>query len=340
MADPTPETGAINIDQAAGILSAIRAAPAVEPVEREEAPAEAAAEPIDGTPSEAEPTAEEAPELEEPTGEAEPEEGEAELPPIAAPQSWDAEAKAEFEALPRKAQEIVAKRETDRDKVVQRSIQETADARKLAEAKTAEAQQVANIKGFLDQVVPQLAHAFQNKWADWTPAHQAELARTDPAGYVARKAAFEAEAAEVGRLNAVNQQAQQVAHQQFLAAETEKLKTAEPALFDPKEGPARRQALVHYMVAEKVPADQIPLLDANTLRLGYKAYLWDQSQAKARSAAQPARTPAPAAAPVRPAAAQPAPSRTRSLDTARARVDQTGSIDDAVALMRAKRQRN
>ena len=54
--------------------------------------------------------------------------------PIRAPQSWDADAKAKFEALPRDLQEVVLARESDRDKAVQRSAREAADARKLAQA--------------------------------------------------------------------------------------------------------------------------------------------------------------------------------------------------------------
>jgi hypothetical protein len=331
---PTPDHGPISLDQAVGLLGASPS----EPVEREEAAPVEAAEIADEPQSEAEPTADAAPELDEPTGDAESETGEADLPPIAAPQSWDAEAKAKFEALPRDVQEVVAARETDRDKATQRSVQEAADARKDAATAKAEAQTVTQLKAFLDQVIPVAAQTFQNKWSDWTPAHQAEMARTDPAGYVARKAAFEAEAATMAQLNTANQQAQQAAFQQFEQTERAKLATMEPYLFDPKEGPARRQALVDYAVKESVPPDQIQYLDANTLRLLRKAQLWDESQAKARSAATPARpAPAPAAPAVRPAAAQ-APSRTRSLDSARARLDQTGSTDDAVALLRARRQ--
>lgn len=337
MAEPTPETGAINIDQAAGILSAARAEPiaAPEPV----AQPEPAAEVEDEDQPEGEPTPEEAPEPEEVTGDAEPEAEEPEQSVIRPPSSWDANGQEVWKTLDRKAQEVILARESERDKTVQRSMQEAVDAKKLAESRAIEAQSVTQIKAALDQIIPVAQQVFQSKWSDWTPQRQAEMARADPAGYVARDAEFKAEVAEMNRLNAVNRQTQAAAHQQFVQAEAVKLAEMVPELFEAKEGPARRQALRDYMVKENVPVDQIDLLDANTLRLARKAQLWDESQAKARSAAQPARTPAPAAAPVRPAAAQPAPSRTRSVDTARAHLNQTGSIDDGVALMRAKRGR-
>lgn len=336
--EPTPETGAITADQAIGILNA-RSAPAPQPeAAQPEAQPEPAAEAEVETPSEGEPPPEEAPELEEPTDQAEPEEGEADLPPIAAPQSWNAEAKEHFATLDRRSQEIILAREGDRDKAVQRSVQDAADARKVASEKTVEAQRVTNLVATLNQIVPVAQQVFQSKWSDWTPENQATLARADAAAYVARKAEFEAEVAVMTRMNNTRAEAQQVAHQQFVETETAKLAELEPALFDPKAGEGRRKALVDFMVKENVPVAEIPNLDANTLRLAYKAFLWDQSQAKARSAAQPVRTPAPASPAVRPAAAQPAPSRTRSVDAARERLSRTGSTDDAVALMRAQRQ--
>jgi hypothetical protein len=184
--------------------------------------------------------------------------------------------------------------------------------------------------------VPVALNTFRHKWSDWTPTRQAEMARADPAGYVARKAEFEAEAAEMGRLNAVNQQAQQVAYQHFVQLESAKLATVAPALADARDGPGRRQALAAYLRREGVPVDQIPMLDANTIRLAHKALLWDEAQAKAATAARPSR-PASAPPPVRPAAAQAAPSRTRSRDAAIQRLDQSGSVDDAVRALKAKR---
>lgn len=328
--EPTPATGAISVEQAVGLLAAPAAPerveqPDIEPVE--------AAEPE----SEVEPTTEEPSEPEEVTDEPIEEPEEAAEPPIPAPQSWDADAKSKFEALPRDVQEVILARESDRDKTVQRSVQEAADARKAAETAKTEAQAVTQIKAVLDQIIPVAIKTFETKWSNWTPAHQAEMARTDPAGYVARKAEFDAETAEMARLGAVNQQTQQAAYRQFVQAEQEKLPRLAPALADPKEGPARRKALGEFLVQNGVPADQIPQLDANTIGLAYDAMQWRQAQAKAATAARPRTTPAAATPQVKPAAAAPAPSRTRSRDQAIERLDKTGSIDDAVRALRASR---
>lgn len=335
---PTPETGAISADQAVGLLGSLRSA---EPVERDEPVA--APEPAEETePAESEGLTEpeEAAEPEEVTDEPDEESEDAELPPIDAPKSWSADAKAKFEALPRDVQEIVLARETDRDKAVQRSVQEAGDAKKEAEQARQEAQAVTGIKAALEHILPVAQRVFANKWRDWNPQTQAELARTDPATYVALDAQFKAETAEMARLDAVNQQTQRVAYEQFVRDESAKLATLAPDLADPKEGPARRQALGAYLANEGVPQDQIPNLDANTIRLAWKAMRYDEIQAKAATAAKVPRTPpARTQPPLRPAAATPAPSRQRSADSALERVSKTGSTDDAVRALQALRTR-
>ena len=41
----------------------------------------------------------------------------------------------------------------------------------------------------------------------------------------------------------------------------------------------------HFItIPEGVPSEQIPQLDANTIRLAHKAMLWDEAQAKAATA--------------------------------------------------------
>jgi hypothetical protein len=63
------------------------------------------------------------------------------LPPIDPPVSWDAEAKAKFAELPRDAQEVIAKRESERERFVQQKSQEATRAKQ--EAEQAAIQQVA-----------------------------------------------------------------------------------------------------------------------------------------------------------------------------------------------------
>lgn len=343
MADPVAaDERPLSVDQAAGLLGSLRAqapqtAETPEPDETE-APEPAA---VEDTESEGETTPEEPSEPEEVTDEPDEEAEDAEDPPIPAPQSWSAADKELFAKAPREIQEVLLRRETDRDKAVQRSVQEASDAKRQAEEAQTQAKAVTDIMAVLEQIVPAAQQTFQSKWANWTPENQLRMSREHPNEYTALRAAYEAEMGEMARLEAVNQQTRQTAYQQFVRDESAKLATLAPELADPKEGVARREALGSYLTKEGVPQDQIPLLDANTIRLAHKAMKYDELQAKAATSAQPSRpAPARAAPPVRPGgAAAPAPSRTRSADAALDRLSREPTIDNAVAAMRARRTR-
>jgi len=99
------------------------------------------------------------------------------LPPIAAPNSWKAEEKELFAELPRKHQEIVARRESERDKFVQQKAQEAGQAQVRAQQ---EAQQhVAQLHAQKAQEYQQLAASVlpeppndQLLWMGDTPEEQ------------------------------------------------------------------------------------------------------------------------------------------------------------------------
>lgn len=61
-------------------------------------------------------------------------------PPIEAPASWKAEAKKDFDALPRKVQQVIADRERDREATITRTQQEAAASRNAVEAERGERQ--------------------------------------------------------------------------------------------------------------------------------------------------------------------------------------------------------
>lgn len=140
----------------------------------------------------------EIPEGEEPEGEQEEaeeaeseeqEEEEGEAPePIAAPVSWDKDAKEAFAQLPRELQETVAEREAQRDKAIQSATTEAANAKRnaVAEANALFAEQQRQYASHLEQVVAR--HAPQ-------PPDPA-LAAQDPTAYVQALAYFNAESAQ------------------------------------------------------------------------------------------------------------------------------------------------
>jgi hypothetical protein len=85
-------------------------------------------------------------------------ETEAAEPPIPPPASWPKEEKEAFAKLPRDLQEIVAKREQDRDRHFTKGQQETAAERKAMEAKAREAEQ---LRQQYEQQLPMVANAIQ-----------------------------------------------------------------------------------------------------------------------------------------------------------------------------------
>jgi hypothetical protein len=151
---------------------------------------EEAAEGAEETPAEA---AEDEPDIEEEADD---------LPPIEAPVSWDAEAKAKFAELPRDVQEYVAKREGERERFVQQKSQEAAKARQ--EVEQAAYQQLAEY----DRNVAQQLQQYASQMLPQRP--NPALLQTDPMAFYAQQANYEQAAAQQRELQ---QQAEQYAQQ-------------------------------------------------------------------------------------------------------------------------------
>jgi uncharacterized protein YeaO (DUF488 family) len=164
------------------------------------------------------------------------------LPPIDAPVSWDAEAKAKFAELPRDAQEVIAKRESEREKFVQSKSQEAARAKQ--EAEQAAIQQVAAYEAQVAQQLSQYAEQIAPQRPN--PA----LLQHDPQAFYAMQADYEAKVAQQQQLQ---QQSQQYAQQaQLRAQQIAQAEAAEqhriivdsfPEYADPTTGPELQRKL-------------------------------------------------------------------------------------------------
>lgn len=176
--------------------------------------------------------------LDEPEGEEEADD----LPPIDPPVSWDADAKAKFAELPRDAQEVIAKRETEREKFVQQKSQEAAQARATA-AQQAQAE-LAQMNAAYAQQLQEIAQSVMASEPD--PMLQV----SDPVAYAQQMRAYQ-------QANAQRTQAQQLAQQhaqqaQALAFQAEQANHAEqhriivenfPEYADPTTGPELQRKL-------------------------------------------------------------------------------------------------
>jgi len=164
------------------------------------------------------------------------------LPPIDAPVSWDAEAKAKFAELPRDVQEFVSKREGERERFVQSKSQEAARAKQEAiQAATAE----------LTQIERQYAQHFQQVAEQLQPQRpNPALLQHDPAAFYAQQAHYEETVAQQRELQqrsaeyAQQAQAREAQAAQAQAAEEHRIIVENlPEYLDPTTGPKLRAEL-------------------------------------------------------------------------------------------------
>jgi len=176
---------------------------------------------------------------------------EPELPAIAPPNSWDAEAKEKFKALPRDMQELVSRREAERDRATQYKLQEAAEARRAIDARAHEAAQMRQqYETRLVQLARHLESTIPPEFANIRNASDlVRLADTNPA-LVAKFQAWQAQATHIAsELAAVEQQRQYEQAQSFqghLAQEFERIAEKWPEFVDPVKGDTVRQELTSY----------------------------------------------------------------------------------------------
>ncbi len=332
----------LSIDAAAGLLAERRAkaeATILEPAA--EAPVAAPAEEEPQVHPDA-PTSDDVPAAEAP-GEDEPQQPEPAKPAVEPPHFWDAKAKERFAELTPELQAVALEQWKAGERKISSSLEEAANARKAAEEARqkadAELQSVADLTKRLGDIVPKAEETFKSRWdgINWVA-----LAKDDPDQYVQAKALYDAEQADLQRLQTAKQDAdrleqskRETAHREYLQAESEKLKTLAPELADPKAGRDRMGKLYSFLKDLGFQDEQLRNADAQQLSLAYDAMkLRDMRGAQP---AQPRRQPAPAKPPVRPASGQGTAPKT-SVSQAMDRLKQTGSRDDALAVLKAKRE--
>lgn len=298
-----------------------------------EAPVEAAAEPEE-IEAEASPAEDADDEAETP---AEGDEAEAAPEPVVAaepPKYWSQDAKAKFAELPPELQAVVLQQEGPREEAAAKAKAEAAAVRQVADAEVAKVTQLAE---HLNEFLPQALEVFQSRWGsnpDWkayAELHGAEAMIVAKVEHEQELALLQQTAQATERANAEKKAAERKAEWTVLAE-------IAPDLADPVKGPERRAAVVQYLAADGFTRDVIEDISAKEMRLAHKAMLWDQAQAALKARPTPRPAPAPAVrAPVRPAAGQSQSPTERTSATIANRYAQTRSVDDAVALLLARK---
>ena len=326
-----PGDGLLSIDSAAKLLDGAER-------EKEETDANIAPETDDGNPpsreDDPEAPAEEDASLEpgtdedsDTTGAEEPDAGAPRLDP---PRWWNKQAKERFASLPPELQAVVFAQEDTRERVVQKAKQDAAEAKKHADAHTAE---LGQRLAMLDRLFPEAAQMFQGRWAnvDWSTLPD----KVGAEEAFKLKAQYERERDTLQALHALKHQAQEDSFRTFVATESEKLKSIAPDLTDETNGSARKQELGRFLLGLGFPAERIQYLSADEAAIAYDAMRWRQAQSKAKALAKKQQTQ-PLRPPVKPTAAAARAFQSRSADDALRRLKSTGRVDDAIALLNAR----
>jgi len=305
----------LTIDQAVDIVTD-GGVGADSPPEREENAALEGAEISDGD----QPSGEEAAETPADT-----QEGDVEAPAtvVEAPTFWSAEGKALFATLTPEAQAAILAEENGVKQLTAKKLEGTAAEKKAAKA---ERDKFAQLTGRMAEAAERAETTFASRWAGITPEGWSALAQQDPNKYTALKAQFDAEQHATQQAKAARAEAESTQHADWLSEQAEKLQTLCPALVDPVHGEKNLRELSDWLIKEGVDPEDLPRVDAVQMTLARKAMLYDLGVAKLQQPRQP-----PATKPgLKPSGSESSTLQQRSSANAMARLNKSGSIDDAV----------
>ena len=269
------------------------------------------------------------------------------LPPIEPPRSWTKDEKDRFQTLPRETQEYIASREQERERVIRQSQNEAAEIRKAAEAERTKAeQQRQQYEARLPELLASLQAAQAGQFADIkTTQDVMRLATEEPHRYLQWTAHQQQVAAVQNEVRAAQErQAQEFSTQwQTFASREDKLAQERiPELANPEQRAKVQDAALSHLLdlgfteselsnawngqASFSPRDhrfQMLVMEAVRYREG-------KAQAKKAIAEKPLpQVQRPGTAPVtRPDS---------NLQALSKKLEQTGSFDDAAAVIAARR---
>ena len=272
----------------------------------------------------------------------------AEPAPIEPPRSWTKEDKELFTSLPRATQERIAERERSREGDFSRRQQEATEQRKALEAERKQAEQTRQqYESALPTLLAQLQQQQAGEFADIKTFDDLQrLATSNPFRYGQWQVHQFRIAAMTEDLAAAQQRQRNEQRQQFIAfakRQDELLTEKIPDMAD-KVNAAKMQNTALTMLkaigfTEKELNDSfngrlhLPIRDHRLQLLVHDAILWRDAQEKAKAAAAKSVPPVQ-----RPGVSQPrGAARDAQIQNLTKRLETSGSLKDAAALLRARR---
>jgi len=271
-----------------------------------------------------------------------------EQPPIEPPRSWTAEDKEIFRTLPRATQENLAARDRARQTEFRRSQNEAAELRKAMDVERSE---VTQARARYEQALPALLQTLQEQQAGEfqdirTMADVEKLAREDWPRYALWDAAQKKIAAVAQEVQAAQNRQVQEYHAQwnnYATRQDQLLLDKVPDLSDTTKAQKLADAAAAVYRDVGFSEDElralwsgqasVSLRDARLSQIVIDAARWREAKANAARAVKPGLPPVqrPGAAASRPSAGE------VDIQALEKKLEQSGSIKDAVALREARR---
>ena len=291
-------------------------------------------------PADKQPIGEEEPEAADPEAE--------ELPPIEPPRSWTKDEQERFKSYPRELQAYLSEREQQRDRELRRSQNEAAEHRKAIEAELAKVDQARKeYEAKLPAIMQALQDAQAGAFADIKTVDDVQrLAAEDPFRYLqwqAHQQKLQAVAYEQEQAGKRQQQEHLASWTKFQNDENAKAAELHPELADPEKAKHLREGVVE-LFRDKGFTDN----DLNSMAAGatyspfdhrWQSILVDALKYREAQKAKPVAVAKPVPPVQRPGVAPPrGAAKTENLQALSAKLDRSGSVDDALELLAARRK--
>ncbi|MBN9601824.1 MAG: hypothetical protein J0G33_02715 [Afipia felis] len=332
-------------------MSAEQAADYLSELRKPKQQAESAEDPATAETNSAEEAEEPAPAEEQPSGEEEPEAADPEaeeLPPIEPPRSWTKDEQERFKSYPRELQAYLSEREQQRDRELRRSQNEAAEQRKVITAEREQAEKARkDYEARLPAVVQALQEIQNSQFPDIrTMADVERMALEDPFRKIQwdthqqkmQAVAYEAEQARIHQ-----QQEQSTNWSKFQAEESAKAAEMHPELADPKKAEALGKSAKDLLVDKGFTESELGGLASGEKISPFdhrmQSIILDAIKYREAQKAKPVAVAKPVPPVQRPGVAPPrGAAKAENLQALKQQLDRSGSVDDALALLAARRK--